>query len=84
MKQKEQHDNKAKERKLNVKENVCVRNYSWGDKWLPGVIQKKIGPVLFLVKLSDGRVHHCHLEQICMHSVEVPNDLYFEPEIPIH
>ena len=81
LKQKEQHDNKVKERKFNDKENVFIQNYSRGDKWLPGVIQKKTGPLLFLVKLLDGRVRHCHQDQICKHSVEVPNDSYFEPEI---
>ena len=36
-------------RKLNVGDSVLVKNYHHGDKWLPGVIQKKTGPVSFVV-----------------------------------
>ena len=60
IKQKEQHDSKSRERKLNVGDNVFVKNYHHGDKWLPGMIQKKTGPVSFVVKLTDGRVRRCH------------------------
>ena len=42
---------------------------------------KEIGPVLFLLKLSDGRVRHCHLEQIHKCSMGYLMILYFEPEI---
>ena len=45
--QKEQHDSRSKERKLEVGTNVFVRNYHQGDRWLPGVIEQKTGPVSF-------------------------------------
>ena len=65
-KQTEQHDSKSRERKLNVGDEVFVKNYHHGDKWLPGVIQKNTGPVSesFVVKLTDGRLHRCHQDQL--------------------
>ena len=46
-KQVQQH--KAKNRNFEVNDSVFVRNYHNGDRWLPGVIQKRTGPVSFLV-----------------------------------
>lgn len=46
-KQKEQHDLRSRERNFEVGDNVFVRNYHHGDKWLPGVIQQKTGPVSY-------------------------------------
>ena len=84
IKQKEQHDSKSRERKLNVGDDVFVKNYHRGDKWLPGVIQKKTGPVSFVVKLTDGRVHRCHQDQLlCKRSVEVPLDSSVDSEVSV-
>ena len=83
-KQKSQHDQKAKERKLEVGEDVFVRNYrSGGEKWLPGVIQEETGPVSFRVKLSDGQQRRCHLDQVRKRSVIVPQDSVVEPDVTI-
>ena len=81
IKQKEQHDSKSRERKLNIGNNVFVKNYHHGDKWLPGVIQKKTGPVSFVVRLTDGRLRCCHQDQLCRHSVEVHMDSSVESEV---
>ena len=81
LKQKEQHDSKSRERELKVGDTVFVRNYHPGDKWLPGVIQKKTGPVSFVVKLTDGRVRRCHQDQVHRRSVEVPQDSSVDSEI---
>ena len=69
------------EREFNVGDTVFIKNYHPGDKWLPGVIQKKTGPVSFVVKLTDGRVRRCHQDQICRRSVEVPQDSSVDSEI---
>ena len=83
-KQKSQHDQKAKERKLEVGEDVFVRNYRpSGEKWLPGVIQEETGPVSFRVKLSDGQQRRCHLDQVRKRSVTVPQDSVVEPDVTI-
>ena len=84
LKQKKQHDRKAKERSLDIGDDVFVRNYHGGDRWIPGVIQKKTGPVSLLVRLSDGRERRCHLDQVRKRSVavEIP-PVVVEPEIVI-
>jgi len=60
LKQKMQHDSRARERNFDVGDHVFVRNYHQGDKWLPGVLLKKTGPVSFTAKLADGRYRRCH------------------------
>ena len=70
-KQKKQHDERACVQKLVVGEEVYVRNYHGGEKWLPGVIEKRTGPVSFLVKLSDGRDRRCHQDQVRKRTVRV-------------
>ena len=81
LEQKEQHDSKSRERELNIGDTVFVKNYHSGDKWLPGVIQKKTGPVSFVVKLTDGRVRRCHQDQVRRCSVEVSQDDSVDSEI---
>ena len=51
------------------------------DKWLPGVIIETISDTsqMFKVKLSEGRVCHCHVEQIRRRD-SVVSEI---PEIPI-
>ena len=51
MKQKSKHDAHAHERLLNEGDTVLVRNYLHGEKWEPGTITKKTGPVSYSVKL---------------------------------
>ena len=64
MKQKSKHDAHAHERQLNEGDTVLVRNYLRGEKWEPGTITKKTGPVSYSVKLSDGRDRRCHQDQV--------------------
>ena len=45
------------------------------------MIQKKTGPVSFVVKLTDGRVRRCHQDQVRRRSVEVPQDSSVDSEI---
>ena len=47
-KQKKQHDVRANDRCFQG-DTVFVKNFQSGDKWLPGVISKRIGPVSFVV-----------------------------------
>ena len=61
---------------MNVGNNVFVKNYHHGDKWLPGVIQKKTEPVSFVVRLTNGRLRGCHQDQLRRRSVEVHMDSF--------
>ena len=77
--QKSQHDRHACDRVFTEEDPVFVRNYHQGDKWLPGVISEKTGPVSFKVTMTTGQDRCCHQDQIRKRSpdVEVPN-----PEAP--
>ena len=55
-KQKAEHDASARQTTFSQGEVVYAHNFSAGSRWLPGVIQEISGPVLYLVKLTDGRV----------------------------
>ena len=68
LKQKKQHDARARDRELRMGDRVFVRNY---HQWLPGTIQAKTGPVSFLARLEDGRERRCHQDQLCLRTVEV-------------
>ena len=59
-----------------------MKNYHHGDKWLPGVIQKKTGPVSFVVTLTDGRLRRCQ-DQLRRRSVEVHMDSFVESEVSV-
>ena len=41
-----------------------MKNYGRGERWLPGEIAETMGPLLFKVKMQDGRVIRCHLDHI--------------------
>ena len=60
-----------------------MKNNHLGDKWLPGVIQKKTGPVSFVVKLTHGRLHRCHQDQLHRHSLQVHMNSSVESEISV-
>lgn len=55
-KQKEGHDQHARERQLKPGDNVCVKNFSnnSNQQWLPGVILTQRGPLSHVVELTDG------------------------------
>lgn len=40
------------------------KNYSPGDKWIPGNVWKKLSPVNYLIKTLDNNVVKRHLNQI--------------------
>ena len=65
-KQKFYHDRTSKQRQLFVGDHIYARNYARGPKWLAGIIIKQSGPTSFLVKLTDGRVQHRHIDQILL------------------
>jgi transposase InsO family protein len=56
VKQKELHDQHARERQLKPDDRVYVRNFSNISKqqWLPGIILKQSGPVSYVVRCSRG------------------------------
>ena len=52
--QKSGHDKTAKEQLLKVGDQVYVRNFASGAKWLPGVITTVRGNQSYDISLEDG------------------------------
>ena len=69
-----------------------ARNFEDSPKWLPGTICQQHGPVMFEVKLEDGRLWKHHTAQLMLqeqnHSSEpegyLPSngELDYDPDIP--
>ena len=49
-----------------------ARNYAKGDKWLPGKVERKTGPVSFRVRLEDGNLIKRHQDQLHMRQSSLP------------
>ena len=75
LQQKAKHDATAKFRSFRVGDAVFVRNYSTGNKWLPGRISSSTGPVSFSVQLEDGRERRCHVDQLKRRAVDDTPDM---------
>ena len=66
--QKEGHDQHARERQSSVSDCVYVRNFGQGELWFPGVISEVTGPVSYTIELTDGsgrtvRQHQDHVRR---------------------
>ena len=53
--QKESHDQHAKERNLSAGKRVYAEDFGKGARWLPGILKEANGPVS-TVELQDGRI----------------------------
>ena len=51
--QKKQHDQHSRMRRVEVGDAVNVRNYSRGSNWVPGTIIQETGPLSARVELED-------------------------------
>ena len=41
-----------------------ARNFRFGPKWIPAVVDEKLGPLLYLVKTYDGELWRRHVDHI--------------------
>ena len=41
-------------RELSVGQAVMAKNYGSGEKWLPGIVSQRQGPVSYLVQTEKG------------------------------
>ena len=60
LKQKCQHDARAKDRTFELGNLVFLKNFGHRHRWLHGKITKITGPVSYHVLLDDGRQRCCH------------------------
>ena len=70
-KQKVGHDQIAQQRQFHVGDNVFIRNFSLGPKWLPGSILEERGPCSFIIELEDGQNVRQHIDHIRIRTVTV-------------
>ena len=61
--QKKQFDKHAKPKEFEEQETVWARNYRGKDKWMPGVVLQKTGPVSYQVQVQGMRWRR-HAEQL--------------------
>ena len=52
------------DRIFHVGDTVCAMNFGGTPKWLTGVLEEKLGPLTFTVRLPDGRVWKRHVDHI--------------------
>ena len=63
-KQKATHNHHAKDRDIQVDDNVYVRDFRTNKAWLPGEVIEKTGPVSTQVALEDGQVVRRHQDHV--------------------
>ena len=54
-KQKQDHDQHAKERSLSVGQIVLAKNFLPGLAWVPALVKKLLGPLTYLVEVKKGQ-----------------------------
>ena len=66
----------ASTRQLSVGQTVMARNYTGKDKWLPGTVQAKTGPLSYEIKIGPDRIWRRHIDQLRASSVKLnePSD----------
>ncbi|XP_056136247.1 uncharacterized protein K02A2.6-like [Lampris incognitus] len=64
MKQKQAHDGHTKLRSLAPGDEVFIRNYSYGPKWIPAVVESLSGPVSYTVTVGSGQTMKWHVDQV--------------------
>ena len=58
------HDRRTKSRSFDIEQDVMVRNYRPGSKWLPATVRRQLGPLTYIVKLCNGQEWKRHVDQI--------------------
>ena len=73
-KQKTTYDAHTKERSIGLKDPVFMKNFSSGQKWLPGIVCATQGCQMVGVKLQDSRVVRRHLDHVRYRASRLPDD----------
>ena len=81
LRQKEGHDQHARERQFSVSDCVYVRNFGQGEVWLPGVISEVTGPVSYTIELTDGRTVRRHQDHVRMRHDTLPEPMLVPEQI---
>ena len=49
-------DQHAWQREFTVGQSVMTKNFGSGSAWIPGVIVEQIGPLTYVINVSDSRL----------------------------
>ncbi|KAJ8021906.1 hypothetical protein HOLleu_39239 [Holothuria leucospilota] len=86
--QKQAHDQgRTKVHSFEPGENVMVKNFRGADKWVPGVVMQRLGPLTYIV-LVNGKNQHVHIDHLITgisnsnRDKQVPLPEYLTPEGP--
>ena len=61
-------------RSFPIDSRVMVRDYHHADKWVPGIIVRKLGPVTYQVDLGKGNIAKRHVDQLTKCFTSPPSD----------
>ena len=64
--QKQYHDKHAKSHFFFPGTPVMVRNFQEPNKWIPGIILQKLGPVTYRVEIANGQILKQHIEHLIL------------------
>ena len=62
--QKAGHDRHSCPREFHVGQNVMAKNLRPGAAWVPGVVAERLGPLTYLVQVSDGGLWKRHVDHL--------------------
>ncbi|XP_072037281.1 uncharacterized protein [Amphiura filiformis] len=63
-------------------DSVMVRSFRGSDKWKPGVVMQRLGPVSYMVRVQ-GQLRHVHIDHLISGSVHSPNERVDPMDIPV-
>ena len=81
----EQKQSSTRIRTFDIGATVMVRSFSGsGPDWVPGVIAQKMGPLTYLVDVSEGRLWKRHVDHIKDHQgpITVSDDIGIDVDLP--
>ena len=81
--QKQNHDNRKEVREFNTGSLVFIRNPHAGDSWIRGVVVSAQGNVSYSVRLDNGRVRKCHIDQLRERPVEPSSSHVEMPQVDV-
>ena len=70
--QKSNRDQHSRYRSLNPGQEVMVRDFRHSNKWIPGVVLMKLGPVTYNVEVEQGLIWKRHIDQLTERTVNQP------------
>lgn len=82
-KQAKSNNTSGEVRQLYVGQAVSVRNYRGKEKWIPGIVHARTGPVSYQVQIAPNVIWKRHIDQLLSSSIRTDTaDCTSVPELP--